>query len=113
MRLIDRNRRVQRVVCAALFHPRSVAPLILIYIVDDGGGFGPSLEVERIRISLLNYEVEPAPLDLELVQSLFSEPGNKNLPDARSGMKPHRVPATVPVIEIADDAYSLCVGRPH
>src|SRR5712692_7260970 len=113
MHFVNGNRRVECVLPGALAHPGFVAPLILVNLVHDGGCLRAALEIERVRIGLSNDQAETPPLDFELVESLFSDSGNENLPEARSRMKPHWVTPAVPVIEVADDTDALRVGRPH
>jgi hypothetical protein len=51
--------------------------------------------------------------DLELIAVAVGEIGYENLPHARRHQAPHDVRAPVPVIEVADHAHALRVGRPH
>ena len=50
--------------------------------------------------------------DLVLVERAFAEPGDEQFPEAAGDMLPHRVPAAVPAIEVADDAHARGVRRP-
>src|SRR6185369_3545612 len=113
MYFVNRHRGIESVFRGAAAHPIFIAPMIFVYVVDDGGCLGTALEVERVRIGLLNFESEAPPFDFEFVESLFAKTGNKYLPDTRARMKAHRVPASIPMIEIADEADALRVGRPH
>src|SRR5688572_9747966 len=43
----------------------------------------------------------------------FAYARDEDLPNATSQELPHGVPATVPVVEIADDTHALGVGSPN
>ena len=53
-----------------------------------------------------------AALDLVLVDLALAEIGDEDLPDPGGAAIAHRMPAAVPVIEVADHADSLRVGGP-
>ena len=50
--------------------------------------------------------------DLEFVMLSLGNSGNENLPDTGSPKTPHHVAATIPSIEIPDDADPLRIGGP-
>ena len=49
-------------------------------------------------------------LDLVLVDLALAEVGDEDLPDPGRAAVPHRVPAAVPVVEVADHADPLAFG---
>src|SRR3984885_7678119 len=51
--------------------------------------------------------------DFELVQIAVVQPGDEELPDSREAAAQHRMRAAIPMIKIADDAYTPRVRRPH
>src|ERR1035437_5742594 len=108
--LVDRDRRAQRVGAPARGDPLLVRPLVL-RAPDDGGGVGRNLRVERERVGL-----DPqAPLlraDLELVRRAFDDTRYEQLPDAGGTKRAHRVQATVPRVEVADDRNGARVRGP-
>jgi hypothetical protein len=52
-----------------------------------------------------------------MISYLYSVPSakrrNEDFPDAGAEPLAHRVPAAVPVVEVADDGHALRIGRPH
>jgi len=50
--------------------------------------------------------------DFKFIQCTFSQAGDKNFPDAAISQATHRMTATIPLVEIADHADTLGIGRP-
>ena len=76
----------------------------LVDVPDDRRGLGPQLGGEAVGVGLLDEIALVTALDLELVDLALDQVGDEDLPDPRRPAAPHRVPAAVPVVEVADDA---------
>ena len=105
MEFVDRH----RVVCpVALPVPRlapvAVSPFIGVAVVHDRCIPRRLLAVEPEGIGLDGQEVAGRALGFELVQGPWLEPRDKQAPDALEAAL-HGMPATIPGIEIADDAH--------
>jgi hypothetical protein len=71
------------------------------------------LERLRVWICLHHNGAAGSVTDLILVQLAARQPGNEELPYAAGSVGSHRVHATVPVVELPDDADTLRVGGPY
>ena len=112
MDFIDRDGRVQRVASAAIAHPGVVAPAVAVEVADHGCRAGPfRLERKGVRVGLQHAPAGGE--NLVLVARVVLHPWQKDLPDAVAWMQPHHVHATVPGVEVADDADTVRVGGPH
>ncbi len=90
--------------------PLGVAPLVPGG-VDDRRGRGRPLGQVGHGVGLAPpLPVRPA--DVELVPGAVAHVGHEQLPDPGAAQRPHRVPAAVPVVEVADDPHAAGVGRP-
>ncbi len=112
MDFVDRHRRAALDGCASLAHPRLVGPAVVREVVDDGGRPRRLLAEKRERILLQGLEAAVLAEDLVLVELALGQARDEQLPDAAFGAKAHRVPPTVPGVEIADDADPRGIGRP-
>ena len=101
----------QRVAAPARRHPLLVAPLVARDVADDGRRLRRRFEGDAERVGLRQQRAGRR-ADLELVPFAVGEIGNEDLPDAAGHEQPHRVDASVPAVEVADDADALGVGRP-
>ena len=111
MDFIDAQRRPQRVPLPPLRQPGLVRPLELAAIPDNGRVLGRRLEEEPVGISLqADLPVQVA--NLELVLRPFAHAGDEDLPHPRQAQRAHLVAVPVPIVEIADHADALGVGRP-
>ena len=108
--LIAGDRPLVPVGLAAVADPVGVVPMVAIEIDDLRGRPRRHFGGEAVGIGLLeNLVVVP---DLVLVERAFAEPGDEQFPEAAGNVLSHRVPAAVPMIEVADDAHARGVGRP-
>ena len=112
MHLVDAERRAQRITLPPLRQPGRVRPLKLAVVPDDGRILGRGLEEEAVGISL-QHDLALQAADLELVIGPLAHARNEDLPHARQAQRAHLVAAPVPVVEIADHADALSVGRPY
>ena len=96
---------------AALVHPIVVAPLVVIQVGHDRGGFGAHFLLESVGIAL--FVNVPFPVfDLEFVGISCFHAGDEQIPNAAVHF-PHLVLAAVPVVEIAQDGNITRVGGPN
>src|SRR6185436_17468292 len=91
-------------------HPLAVFPLIGRR-GDDRRGQRRNLEAQPERIDL-DQDMAFAGAKLELVVVPLARRRNEDLPYAARAQGPHGMAASVPVVEVADDADALGVGRP-
>src|SRR5690606_13354855 len=112
MKLVNRDRRAQRVPLAAPRQPRLVAPLKTAQVCDDGSVVRPQLHLKAVRISLHQHLTLRAD-QLELVQRARTHARYKRLPYARNAARLHRMALAVPGIEVTDYADAPRVRRPH
>ena len=73
---------------------------------------GPQFRGEAVGVGLLDQVAAVPALHLVFVDLALAEIGNEELPDAGGAPVAHRVPAAVPVIEVADHADPLRVRCP-
>ena len=69
------------------------------------------LAVESVGITFED-NLAKAISELELVMSLFTDTGYKDLPDSRLDPFPHGMEPPIPVIEVANDRHALGVRGP-
>ena len=69
-----------------------------------------SEECERIALHANQPVAVP---DLELVVRSFSDTRHEDFPYTGSEKLPHRVPATIPLVEVSDDRDPLGIRRPN
>src|SRR5713101_4128182 len=112
MHFVNADGSAQPVLLGPALNPLLVGPRELPIVPDNRGVLRGGLEEETIRISL-KHERAVDVFDFVLVKCAFAEVWNEDFPDARSAEGAHRVIASVPVIEGADDADALGVGRPN
>jgi hypothetical protein len=99
--LVDRHRPGQRLLGRAGVEPVLVAP-DMVGLRDDRRRSRRDLGFEGERIGLHAKLAGRGP-DLELVAGAFADVGQEELPDARRPERAHRVEASVPGVEVADD----------
>src|SRR5258708_4748460 len=68
---------------------------------------------KAVRIGLFHQVVVDPRFDLKFVERAFAQSGQEDLPDTLARMVAHGMDPTVPPVEVADDAHTLRVGRPH
>ena len=112
MHLVDRNRRIERVVRFAVPHPRRVLPRV----VERPGtrrGRRWDFRVQREGIGLVYLVRAVGRNDAVLVGITALHAGDLALPDAGAvGARRKRICGRVPAVECADDRHARCVGRP-
>jgi hypothetical protein len=69
------------------------------------------LAVESVGITFED-DLTEAISELELVMSLFTYAGYKDLPDSRLDPFAHGMEPPIPVVKVADDRHALCVRSP-
>ena len=113
MNLVDRDRLVEALPLGSrsAIHSWSFQRK-LGDVPDDRGRLGPQLGGEAVGVGLLDEIAVVPALDLVLVDFALAEVGDEDLPDPRRAAVAHRVPAAVPVIEVADHADSLRIRGP-
>ena len=109
--LVDRDRRIGTLADGAFGHPVAVGPAVVGGWRDDRRLRGRQLGRAGDRIGLLDDAAVGA-CDLELVSDARTDAGDEQLPDARTVAQPHRVAATVPIVEAADHRDAARIGRP-
>jgi hypothetical protein len=109
--LVDGERAGERPLGVALLHPRLVAPLVTVEVVDDGGRARPQFHLEGEGIGL---EERTALLreDLVLVVGARLQLGHEDLPDPDAGVQAHGVSTAVPAVEVAHHAHPAGGRRP-
>src|SRR5215469_3946848 len=112
MNFVNRHGRVQPITLGTVCKPCSVFPLMLIDVDYDGSIVGTFFGGEAIWIRFKSPEAEPG-ADFKFIDRSFAKPRNKNFPDPGFAAQAHRVDASVPQIEIADDAHTLRIRGPH
>jgi len=112
MQFVNGDGRVLPVESGAVAHPGAVGPLVAVEIDDDGAGFGTEFGGESVGIGFERHHFAGAREDFEFVEAAFGETGNENFPNA-GGAFAHGMDAAIPLVEIADDADALRVGRPY
>src|ERR1051325_3451670 len=78
----------------------------------DRGGRGRALHIEGVRVGLEKGQAARR-ANLVLVKLARPQIGNEDFPDARDAQTAHLVQASVPVVEIADDAHARRMRGPH
>ena len=108
MHLVDRHRRTQLVTGHAGPARRNLREL-----ADHRGGCRTQLGSKAVGVGLLRQEITLARTDFVLVAGSHPDARNENLPDTALATQAHRMTATIPGVEITDDADPLRIGRPH
>src|SRR5277367_96984 len=93
--------------------PSGILPLMFVNISDDGCIVRPLFSCESVRIGLQSPRTADARSNFEFVDGALTETGDEDFPDAGFAAKAHWMDATVPEIEIADDADAQRVRRPY
>ena len=113
MHLVNRHRTVDpRVPPGPGRHPSLVAPHVAGEVPDDRRRLRRHLERHAERIALLQDRAR-ARANLELVLLAVGKIGDEDFPDAGRHEQPHGVHASVPAVEVADQADAIGIGRPH
>ena len=113
MHFVDRHRPAQPALLPGpRRHPVRVGPLVVFAVPHDRRGARRRLEVARERVGL-QHRVSVGAEHFELVGGALLEPGNERFPVAGLLQHAHRMRATVPAVEVADDVDAAGVWRPH
>src|SRR5579864_5570073 len=113
MYLVDGNRRREPVISRSVIHPAIVVPMMMVESSHDGTAVGPQLGAERVRITLHQRQVPRPWPDFVLVNRALGGTWHKQFPYTRWSAIPHRVRASIPVIEVSHNAYAHRVRRPY
>ena len=113
MHLVGRHRRVQSLARLAPGLPVGIAPLVAGQPDDHGTGGRRRLLGEAHRIAFQRLQGAARAEDLVFVDRAKGHAGDEYLPHARFDALAHRMPAAVPLIELAHHADALGVRRPH
>ncbi len=81
-------------------------------IVNDTGGFRSHLHLLGIRIRLLQ-NLSMLTTNLKLIDLTGDQTGDKKFPHPAAATHTHLVNTAIPTVKIANNAYSLRIGRPH
>ena len=109
--LVDAHRLRMHGLLPAVPHPVIVTPDVLA-LVHDRGSVRGSLSEPRHGIGLEPPDTVGTK-HLELVEAACAGPFDKQCPDPGAGHQLHVVPLAVPVVEVTDEPYGLCVRSPH
>ncbi len=109
---VDQDRLVEPLTTGSRGHPFVVGPLEIGDVPDNRGGFGAKFGVEAVGVGLLDQVAVGSALDFKFVHFSLREVRDEELPDSRGASVAHRVPAAVPMVEVADHAHPHGVGRP-
>ncbi len=111
MAFVDGHRFLAPIPAGPVGDPVPVTPFVALDVVDPAGRLGPHLGIQGIGVAFLD-QAAVLQFDLELVVLAGLQAGNEDLPDAGTAHRPHHVPPSVPLVEIADDADPPGIGGP-
>ncbi len=109
--LVDRDRRVERVLRSPHAHPVAVAPAV-VEIPHDRSGRRRKLAAESVRVGLVDLVRPVARGDAVLVARAVADTGDLPLPDPRLAAHRQRRGLAAPTFEVADDVDAARVRRP-
>ena len=112
MHFIDRYRHPARIGRGPACPVCRIAPFMRIGRVDHAGGGGPEFGAEGEGIGLQRLHRAARADHAILVGAPGLDIGQEHFPHADIGAAAHRVPACVPIVEIADHRDELGIGRP-
>ncbi len=112
MNLVSRYRRLEPILVGARFHPRRVAPLILVALPHHRRRFRRRLAEERIRVGLELLISADLRTHVILIDCAFTEPGDEQLPHSAVA-PPHGMAADVPLVEFARHRHIERIRRPN
>ena len=110
--LVDRHRPIEPALeRAPVLHPPVVGPRLPLRLVDDRCRERRHLEPRAVRVLLLHH-LAGGGAHLVLVALARRHPRDEDRPDTVRHQQPHRVGASVPPVEVADDADTRRVRSP-
>ena len=110
---VDRHRPVELTgLRATLIHPRAIAPLKFRGVADDRCVVRWRLKARAIGIRL-NQKTAALVADFKFVELALAEARHEQLPNTRRAERAHRMKATIPAIEIANDRNPRRRRCPH
>src|ERR1700721_1785503 len=112
MDFVNTHRRTQCVAFAPFFQPRVIGPLELLAVPNDGGLLGRDFKKETERVGV-QFDAAMRVANLKFIVRALPHTGDENLPDTRRPEQAHGMKSSIPVIEIANDADALRIGRPN
>ncbi len=113
MDFVNGDGGLEPIFLCALRNPIGVVPLIGVEPGDDGASIGPKLGAKAVGIGFEREDVAVRPDDFVFVDGSFRNFREKNFPDTRRTPRAHGMDATVPAIEIANDAHAPGAGSPN
>ena len=112
MHLIDRDRRLPVLMPGTHGHPTGILPVVFGQPMHDGSGLGRFLMRKTHRVRLQRQALAMGAEDFVFVDLAGGQAGDKQFPDAGAKAPTHRVAASVPCVEMPDDADTARIGGP-
>ncbi|OIQ72529.1 hypothetical protein GALL_458430 [mine drainage metagenome] len=112
MHLVDRDRRVDRVVFCARFQPLVIRPFGIVDAPHHRAGSRRMLRAKADRVGLQRLSLAALATDFVFIDGAIAQTGNENLPHAGCAAQAHRMAASVPEVKVAGDRNALGVGGP-
>ncbi len=107
------NRCLDWIPFGARRHPLSVMPLVAREIAHHGGGAGPQFRGLRVGVRLAQDGAVVPGADFVLVEGVFGNIGNEQLPEAGGAAVRHGMAPAVPPVEVSDHADPCGIRGPH
>jgi hypothetical protein len=108
---VNRDRRFDRALRAALLHPVAVVPGV-VEVPHGRGRARRFLLVKAQRVGLVGAIAVLMRFDVVLVQGALADAGNESFPDSGTAARAQRVRLRMPMIEVADHRHFARVWRP-
>ncbi len=113
---VDGDRRARRLIGTARLDPGVVGPrklLDLVHMRDDRRGSGRPLGLHGTGVGLQRQRMTVAGQQFVFVARARADAGHEQLPHAGLMTQAHRMPASVPRIEVTDHRDAPRIRRPH
>ena len=111
--LVNAHGSMARILLRSLCHPLLVIPGVGPGLhLQAGCGSGPEFSASGVRIRLVQ-KISCLRFDHEFIQHAGLQIGDKGLPDAAFEDLLAEIRLGVPVVEVADDTHSFCMGCPY
>src|SRR5262249_37053770 len=112
MHLVNRHRRLQRLLFAAARHPIAITPFIR-EVPDDGGRLWRSFGMEGKRVCFVNAVIVVTRYHMELVGFSLTGMWDKNFPYTGISDWVHRMAGLVPAVKTTGQKHALRIRSPH
>ena len=112
MTFIDRNRFFVPIFFGSIFHPFVIVPLIASQIINLACGFGSNFSVKSKWVTFFKQSTIFG-LYFKFIILTCLQTRNEYFPNPRSAKTSHNVTATVPTVEIANNADSTSIWSPN